>query len=1225
MNIVFPFSEKLLSSAINYVKNGFIGEVIFSHSNYQIKVREKTAGQWLWIFIHLNDTYQLGESLCPCEQFINDQVCVHIVAGYVVIFHSYPEPLHIRFERSIWHAIFSHMFRVSEEKDIILSQSREGYDLLRSTGDIICKLVIHGDKAAKDIKELFFHRVIETEETSMKFSHLPQEELELWRKKIPSQKLRYELSVWSDLAKRCMLEQEFHSSPKIAFDTIAKIPTTIFISLPTLSIHASLNSLMWSSLIPSLTEYPDAITVYSFPDFSIKWMLYKPTDKKIIIEKESLLPFKTTFIPITQEWSFIPNIGFIAVKPNTLFKKRELTNREIVILFNKYISLVAKYLKDETLHMGIFPLQYDIYFDVQNQLHIDAYLFRKGDLSQLNSGFFFPWVYTNGWYRVSGEVKQQKLLLTSSTHITEFIQFNSHWLTTFPGFVIHKMPMPFQPLLYVIEKEGLRFYDQKRKYDPDKYVDLGKWIYLQDIGFYPKSDKSVSIYPGLFIPNRDIPQFISKYHEELESIPNFFLERTIFQEVGLEVYLNEQGNIEINPKYIFEKNFRNKEIQSFFPYFYIPGEGFFLIPSGLIPEKYKKKKVITKESEAEFLQYELPKIEPYLLSLDTFIQEPNKISLQLVDIVSPHEKEIHIKIYYKSNLGKILPFKLWKAIQDKKKYLFTEAGLIFLNQSRFYWLQLLKKENFLEKDTIVLPPFLWIRLNSIEPISPPHSQHIGYKHWKKFTSEFFKVQTNKNLNISGLKSTLRPYQKQGVEWLWFLYCHGLSGLLCDEMGLGKTHQVMGLLAAVQNYVKDSVRYLIICPTSVIYHWQDLLEKFLPTFKVLLFYGAKRSLDKFKSYDVVLTSYHLIRINREELKGCFFEIIVLDEIQIAKNYRAKIYKALRFVTHQSHMRLGLSGTPIENKLEELRALFDIVLPSYMPTEAIFHKEFVIPIEKEGNPDKKKQLQRMIHPFILRRSKKQVLQDLPEKVEEIIYCYLSEDQHRLYTEAIDKYRSYIDQALAKKHENYFHIFALFNVLKQICDHPQLINKNAPPASHLTSGKWEFFIEIINEARLSKRKVVVFSQYVEMLRLMASHLKKQKIEYCLLTGSTRNRKTVLEKFQNDPNVEIFLGSLKAAGLGITLTAASIVIHYDRWWNPAVENQATDRVYRFGQNRGVQVLKLVTKNTIEEHIHNLIERKKELFQGVLGFDDFNLGKNLNSEEILNLLRQVEKDLDYE
>ena len=150
-----------------------------------------------------------------------------------------------------------------------------------------------------------------------------------------------------------------------------------------------------------------------------------------------------------------------------------------------------------------------------------------------------------------------------------------------------------------------------------------------------------------------------------------------------------------------------------------------------------------------------------------------------------------------------------------------------------------------------------------------------------------------------------------------------------------------------------------------------------------------------------------------------------------------------------------------------------------------------------------------------------------------------------------------------------------MKQICDHPQLIDKNASSTSQLTSGKWEFFIEIINEARLSKRKVVVFSQYVEMLRLMASYLKKQKIEYCLLTGSTRNRKIVLEKFQNDPDVEIFLGSLKAAGVGITLTAASIVIHYDRWWNPAVENQATDRVYRFGQNRGVQVLKLVTKNT--------------------------------------------------
>ena len=173
----------------------------------------------------------------------------------------------------------------------------------------------------------------------MKFSHLPQEELELWRKKIPSQKLRYELSAWSDLAKRCMLEQEFHAFPKITFDTLAKIPSTIFIVLPTTSIQVSLNVLSWSTLILALSEYPDAITVYRFPDFAIKRMLYKPNHKKIFIEKESLPPFETAVVPITQEWSFIPNTGFIAVTPNTLFKKSELTNGDIVILFNKYLPL----------------------------------------------------------------------------------------------------------------------------------------------------------------------------------------------------------------------------------------------------------------------------------------------------------------------------------------------------------------------------------------------------------------------------------------------------------------------------------------------------------------------------------------------------------------------------------------------------------------------------------------------------------------------------------------------------------------------------------------------------------------------------------------------------------------------------------------------------------------------------------------------------------------------
>lgn len=1225
MNIVFPFSDALCFSAVDYINRGAIGDIIFSRSNYQIKIQEENTKQWLWIFIHLNHTYQIEESLCPCKQFINEQICVHIVAGYMFIFHSHPKPLHIRFKKSVWHSIFFYLFCVSETENTSLSHSSSGYELLKSTGDIVGKLSTENIKTKKEIEELFFHRIIETEETSMKFSHLSQEELDLWRKKLPSKKLRYELSAWSDLAKRYMLQEEFGIFPKITFNSISNIPTTIFITLPTVTIEALLDRSIWSSLIPALSQYVSSITVYEFPNFLIKQIRYDRATKKIIIEKEKIPTFESSQISITPEWNLIPNLGFIRVTSNILFQKNELHGMDIITLFEKYISQAAKYLNDEIFHIGVFPLQYDIYFDLQKYLHIDAYLFSKGDLSGSDIGFFFPWIYNNGWYRVSGEIKKQKLVINSPNHIAQFIQENAHWLTTFPGFVIHKMPMPFQPLLYAVEKEGLRFYDQKKKYDPDKYIDLNTWIYLKHIGFYPKSNKSVSIYPGLFISSVDIPEFIHRYREELESVPKFFLEHNIFEEVGLEIYLNKQGNIEINPKYIFEKNYQNKNILQFFPYFYVLSEGFFEMPSGSIPEKYQRRQIIPKEIESDFLQYELIKIRPYVLSLDTAIQEPDRIVPQLIDITSPHAKEIHANIYYKTNLGKISLFKLWQAIQEKKKYILSEAGLIFLNQSRFSWLGLLKKENFLSEEVVCLSPFLWIRLNSADPVIPPSNKDIGYKNWKTFATNFFNIAEDKNLNTSGLQSTLRPYQKQGVEWLWFLYCHGLSGLLCDEMGLGKTHQVMGLLAAIQNHVMHNVRYLIVCPTSVIYHWQDLLQKFLPTFKVLLFYGAKRSLNKLEHYNVVLTSYHLIRINREQLKKCFFEVVVLDEIQIAKNYRAKIYKALGFVTHQSHMRIGLSGTPIENKLEELRSLFDLVLPLYLPSESIFHKEFVIPIEKEGNPEKQKQLRSMIHPFILRRSKKQVLKDLPEKVEEIIYCYLSEDQHQLYTQAINKYQSYIDQAFAKKQENYFHIFALFNVLKQICDHPQLVEKNEDGKGELTSGKWEFFIEIINEARLSKRKIVVFSQYVEMLNLMASYLKKQKIEYCLLTGSTRNRKVILEKFQTDPTVEIFLGSLKAAGLGITLTAASIVIHYDRWWNPAVENQATDRVYRYGQNRGVHVLKLVTKNTIEEHIHNLIEKKKNLFEGVLRFDNFDVGKKLNSEEILKLLRQVQRDLDYQ
>jgi SNF2 family DNA or RNA helicase len=298
---------------------------------------------------------------------------------------------------------------------------------------------------------------------------------------------------------------------------------------------------------------------------------------------------------------------------------------------------------------------------------------------------------------------------------------------------------------------------------------------------------------------------------------------------------------------------------------------------------------------------------------------------------------------------------------------------------------------------------------------------------------------------------------------------------------------------------------------------------------------------------------------------------------------------------------------------------------MPQEAHFKELFVNPIEKNQDGEKKNLLFKLIKPFILRRKKSEVLLELPEKIEEISYCDLSEEQQELYKKTFLLHKSALMQDLENqtKPVPYLHVFSLLSTLKQICDHPCLVTKQFNDFQKHKSGKWDLFVELLQEIRDSGQKVVVFSQYLHMLDMMEAYLKQHQIGYATIRGSTRNRKEQLDLFKTDPKCEVFLASLQAVGVGVDLVSASVVIHYDRWWNPARENQATDRVHRIGQNRGVQVFKMVTKGTIEEHIHRLIEKKLTLIEGVIGFDEHDQIKGLDRQELIQLFWLINKDVE--
>ncbi|UCF92000.1 MAG: DEAD/DEAH box helicase [Desulfobacterales bacterium] len=471
-------------------------------------------------------------------------------------------------------------------------------------------------------------------------------------------------------------------------------------------------------------------------------------------------------------------------------------------------------------------------------------------------------------------------------------------------------------------------------------------------------------------------------------------------------------------------------------------------------------------------------------------------------------------------------------------------------------------------------------------------------------------------DIKGMTSVLRAYQQRGTEWLWFLFENRFGGLLCDDMGLGKTHQVMALMACLREQAQAPEPFLVVCPTTVISHWENKIREHAPGLKTAVYYGNQRDLQEaLRRNDVVLTSYGILRRNTEILKPVHFAVAVFDEIQNIKNPLTQAYGAAEAI--DASMKIGLTGTPIENSLIELKALMDLAVPGYLGSTAKFIDRYLNAIEQDQDVSRRKELSRLISPFTLRRMKGTVLKELPEKIEDLRTCRLSEDQVKLYRDAVAARGRGLREVLEKGQEPvpYMHIFALLNLLKQICNHPALVEKKTDDYVRYESGKWDLFTELLAESLDSGQKVVVYSQYLAMIEIIKKHLAVQQVGFASLTGASRNRGDIIARFADDPACRVFVGSLKAGGTGIDLVAASVVIHYDRWWNAAREDQATDRVHRIGQRRGVQVFKLVTAGTLEEKIAALIAKKRNLMEDVVQEDDPGLLKAFNREELIDLL----------
>jgi len=447
----------------------------------------------------------------------------------------------------------------------------------------------------------------------------------------------------------------------------------------------------------------------------------------------------------------------------------------------------------------------------------------------------------------------------------------------------------------------------------------------------------------------------------------------------------------------------------------------------------------------------------------------------------------------------------------------------------------------------------------------------------------------------GLKGTLRPYQKAGFDWLYFLKEYGFGGALADDMGLGKTVQTLALLLKEkQQGIKTPS--LIVCPTSVVFNWETEVQKFTPDLKVMLHGGMQRdkNTEGFNDYDIILTSYGIMRRDAAFLKDYTFHYVILDESQKIKNPGSQTSKAARLL--KSDNRLVLTGTPVENNTIEIWSQFAFLNPGLLGSLYYFKRAFTYPIEKRGEEETVRFLRRLIFPFILRRKKEDVAKELPPKVEQTYYCSMSPQQEQLYIHWRDYYRSLILNKIDEVGFDRSRMNMLEGLVKlrQIACHPSLVEESIEE----DSGKFEALKELVEEIVAENHKVLIFSQFVKMLRVMRGYLDEQSIQYEYLDGHTTKRKEHIDRFQNDPEIKLFLISLKAGGVGLNLTAADYVIHYDPWWNPAVEVQATDRAHRIGQDKKVFVYRLITKGSVEEKMLELQDRKKKLVSDLITTD---------------------------
>lgn len=565
---------------------------------------------------------------------------------------------------------------------------------------------------------------------------------------------------------------------------------------------------------------------------------------------------------------------------------------------------------------------------------------------------------------------------------------------------------------------------------------------------------------------------------------------------------------------------------------------------------------------------------------------------------------------------------IFEALRQKKKYYrLKKGGFVPLESEEIKnignmidFLDI--KDSQLQKDKIIIPKYNSMYID--ENIKLHNMDYI--KRDNKFTQLINSIKYVKDIDFfvpKELERIMRKYQKFGFKWLKSLARCGFGGILADEMGLGKTLQVISFLAS-EKKSGNNIPSIVICPTSLVYNWLSEIQRFYPDLKVLVISGSreerKNSIENYKGHDILITSYPLIRRDIEYYYSIDFKYCILDEAQQIKNPNSINAKSVKEIKAENYF--ALTGTPIENSLTELWSIFDFIMPGYLMSHTKFIKKYEAPIVKGNDKNSLGELNKHIRPFILRRLKSEVIKELPPKIEHKITVEMAEEQKKVYAAYLQNAKEQIDSNIKEKgfNKSKLMILSILTRLRQICCDPSIFIENYKG----DSGKLAALDNIIDNSINSGHRILLFSQFTSVLKNIGTFLSEKNVEYMYLDGQTKmeERGHMVNEF-NKGKGDIFLISLKAGGTGLNLTGADVVIHYDPWWNPAVEQQASDRAHRIGQKKTVEIIKLIAMGTIEEKIYDLQEKKRDIIKSVMDSENSEetIISKMSEEEIRELL----------